>query len=147
MSSVNPLFTPPREDQTLFEPTPLMMGISMIRDTTSRLVRGERTTGAAIFAGTMAGAFATGYTAGPGYLILGAPAGGLFGYATGKAIQHMRKRKEETTERTEHVLIEQPGQDLSSIEIQPVIGSLKKGGTIHKTGLYKLHKGEKVIPK
>jgi len=27
----------------------------------------------------------------------------------------------------------------------PVLGSLKKGGKIHKTGLYKLHKGELVL--
>lgn len=29
---------------------------------------------------------------------------------------------------------------------QPILGSFKKGGKVKKTGLYKLHKGEKVIP-
>jgi len=29
---------------------------------------------------------------------------------------------------------------------QPVLGSYKKGGKVKKTGLYKLHKGEKVVP-
>jgi hypothetical protein len=29
---------------------------------------------------------------------------------------------------------------------QPVLGSMKKGGTIGKTGPYQLHKGEQVIP-
>lgn len=28
---------------------------------------------------------------------------------------------------------------------QPVLGSYKKGGKVKKTGLYKLHKGEKVV--
>lgn len=28
----------------------------------------------------------------------------------------------------------------------PIIGSFKKGGKVHKTGAYLLHKGEKVIP-
>lgn len=27
----------------------------------------------------------------------------------------------------------------------PILGSLKKGGKIHKTGLYRLHKGELVL--
>ena len=31
--------------------------------------------------------------------------------------------------------------------IQAVQGSMKKGGTVPKTGVYKLHKGEKVVPK
>lgn len=29
---------------------------------------------------------------------------------------------------------------------QEVVGSMKDGGMVKKTGLYKLHKGEKVIP-
>lgn len=28
----------------------------------------------------------------------------------------------------------------------PIIGSMKKGGKVHKTGNYLLHKGERVIP-
>jgi len=31
-------------------------------------------------------------------------------------------------------------------EVQTVLGNFKHGGTVPKTGLYKLHKGEKVIP-
>ena len=29
---------------------------------------------------------------------------------------------------------------------QPILGSKKKGGPIKKTGIYKLHKGERVVP-
>ncbi len=32
-------------------------------------------------------------------------------------------------------------------QAQPVLGSYKKGGKVKKTGLYKLHKGEKVLTK
>jgi len=32
------------------------------------------------------------------------------------------------------------------MEIPEVLGSFKKGGMVKKTGLYQLHKGEKVIP-
>lgn len=35
----------------------------------------------------------------------------------------------------------------NEIKTQQVLGSLKKGGPIKKTGLYKLHKGEHVVPK
>ncbi len=28
----------------------------------------------------------------------------------------------------------------------PLLGSMKKGGKVKKTGAYKLHKGEKVVP-
>lgn len=33
-----------------------------------------------------------------------------------------------------------------NLEIPEVLGSFKKGGNVKKTGLYQLHKGEKVIP-
>lgn len=33
-----------------------------------------------------------------------------------------------------------------SMKKPPVLGSMKKGGKIKKTGLYRLHKGEKVVP-
>lgn len=36
--------------------------------------------------------------------------------------------------------------EANKLQNQKVLGSLKKGGTIPKTGLYKLHKDEKVIP-
>jgi hypothetical protein len=29
----------------------------------------------------------------------------------------------------------------------PVLASMKRGGRVHKTGLYRLHRGERVIPK
>jgi len=32
-------------------------------------------------------------------------------------------------------------------QTQDVLGSMKKGGKIKKTGLYRLHKGERVVPK
>ena len=32
-------------------------------------------------------------------------------------------------------------------QMQEVLGSMKKGGMVKATGVYKLHKGEKVIPK
>jgi hypothetical protein len=32
------------------------------------------------------------------------------------------------------------------LQTQAILGSMKKGGTIPKTGLYKLHKDEKVVP-
>ncbi len=32
-------------------------------------------------------------------------------------------------------------------QIRRPVGSFKKGGTVKKTGLYKLHKGEKILPK
>jgi hypothetical protein len=38
------------------------------------------------------------------------------------------------------------GQAPSYMSFQPVAGSLKKGGRVRKTGLYRLHKGEDVIP-
>ena len=31
-------------------------------------------------------------------------------------------------------------------QMQEVLGSMKKGGMVKATGLYKLHKGEKVVP-
>ena len=35
-----------------------------------------------------------------------------------------------------------PGNEVPNV----VLGNFEKGGTVKKTGLYKLHKGEKVIP-
>lgn len=32
-------------------------------------------------------------------------------------------------------------------QTQEILGSMKKGGTVKATGVYKLHKGEKVVPK
>jgi hypothetical protein len=37
--------------------------------------------------------------------------------------------------------------DTHNDETSKVIGSFKKGGKVKKTGLYKLHKGEEVLPK
>lgn len=39
----------------------------------------------------------------------------------------------------------QPRQ--SNIKVGGVMGSFKKGGHVNKTGVYKLHEGEEVIPK
>lgn len=44
------------------------------------------------------------------------------------------------------------GREIPNVVVNPnpnppnVLGNFEKGGTVKKTGLYKLHKGEKVIP-
>lgn len=39
------------------------------------------------------------------------------------------------------------GRASVNLREEPVLGSFKKGGKVKKTGLYKLHKGEKVVRK
>jgi hypothetical protein len=39
------------------------------------------------------------------------------------------------------------GMDSLGAGLGRLLGSMKRGGRVHKTGLYKLHRGERVVPK
>jgi triphosphoribosyl-dephospho-CoA synthetase len=39
------------------------------------------------------------------------------------------------------------GQGLGRLLGPAVIASMKRGGRVHKTGIYRLHRGERVVPK
>ena len=129
---------------------PLMMGV---RNTviTARQPRNYRTTALSTAAGLVSGitSAAVGMS-GSGSFEKAMFIGGTtaLGYGAGKAIKHMRARKNIITQTApDYVVIEMPGSSgLESVQIEPVLGSLKKGGKIKKSGLYRLHKGEKVIP-
>lgn len=62
------------------------------------------------------------------------------------AERKMWKAAEEEIERRQYALLkgEEPGPGMVSWDA--IQGSMKKGGTVKKTGAYILHKGEKVIP-
>jgi hypothetical protein len=67
---------------------------------------------------------------------IGGKIGGSYGAALGTKAGHYLGKK-----------AAKAGARAAKAGVQKVIASLKKGGRIRKTGLYRLHKGERVIPK
>lgn len=130
-------------------PNPMLAVRQVDQVVSSRQPKSYKTVAASSAVG-LAGGLATIFTALPATSIyeklLVTTGTTMAGYGAGKIIKQMRKQKDTVEQRPEFVAVQNPGE-LNSIEIVPIIGSLKKGGTVKKTGLYRLHKGEKVIPK
>ena len=67
------------------------------------------------------------------------------GFDAGMSKTDQKKKKPGKDTNTNSGPVSQPGYDWSSRYEKPVAGTMHKGGTVKKTGNYRLKKGEKVL--